>query len=353
MDTQFDNEHNNLGSTQLADQFPQVDLPQRISAPDSMKAPERKLSQSRNAQINEHYFSPKAHRGQISGQCGSATEKARNEVLVKSCFERHSSHHNQIKDLSILASSSRRAGNLNREAVAYFSTGVIYDNLDDYSKAVESYKKFAVACSQAENAEREALAYNCIGVDLMHLANESEMRYSGKFLKLGSKQLKQALKYHQRHLELADEAGQFVAHTNIGLVFGSLDRGAEAAKHHQEALRLAIKLQSTYGQAIAVGNLGLLASRQGDFSTACACMDQHLQLVQNLGDFSAESRAWTQLGILAHREGKFQQAGRYFEQACNIAKNVEEFGVQKQAHCHIGIAVGNQRMNAHMASLIN
>lgn len=44
---------------------------------------------------------------------------------------------------------------------------MIYDNLDDYSKAVESYKKFAVACSKTENAQQEALAYNCIGVDLM------------------------------------------------------------------------------------------------------------------------------------------------------------------------------------------
>lgn len=107
MDTQFDNEQDNvgIGSTQLADQYPQVDTPQRIDAPESVKAPERKFSQSRNALINERYFSPRAHWSQINEHLnGTATSKARNEMLVKSCFERHSSHHNQLKDLSILVS---------------------------------------------------------------------------------------------------------------------------------------------------------------------------------------------------------------------------------------------------------
>jgi hypothetical protein len=68
--------------------------------------------------------------------------------------------------------------------------------------------------------------------------------------------------YHKKHLEIADDAGMFVAHSNLGLALGSLEQHIDAAKHHQEALRLAIRLQSTHGQSIAVGNLGLLGGRQ-------------------------------------------------------------------------------------------
>ena len=179
-----------------------------------------------------------------------------------------------------------------------------------------------------------------------------------------------ALKYHKKHFELADDAGKFVACTNVGLVLGSLGKVSEAAKSHQDALRLAIKLQSTYGQSLAVGNLSLLASRQvsieyvlpkmdnsgrrkqEDYTTANACMDQHLQLVQTLNDFSAESRAWTELGILADREHKHEQAARYFEQAYNVAANVQENGTQSQALCHMGIALGNQAIAAHTTQLL-
>jgi hypothetical protein len=65
-----------------------------------------------------------------------------------------------------------------------------------------------------------------------------------------------------------------------------------AARHHQDALRIAIKMQTLYGQAIAVGNLGLLAMGKSDFSTSRTCFDQHLQLIQALMDAEAEINAW-------------------------------------------------------------
>ena len=125
----------------------------------------------------------------------------------------------------------------------------------------------------------------------------------------------------------------FVAHSNLGLALGSLEQHIDAAKHHQEALRLAIRLQSTHGQSIAVGNLGLLGGRQGDLVTAKACMDQHLQLVQSLHDLSAESNAWMQLGLLSNKEGNFEQSARYFEQARRIALRTGEHGTLKRANC--------------------
>lgn len=66
-----------------------------------------------------------------------------------------------------------------------------------------------------------------------------------------------------------------------------------AAKNHQDALRIAIKMQTLYGQSIgwwtihhtytfwrlkiydiAVGNLGNLALLKSDFATAKTCFDQ-------------------------------------------------------------------------------
>ena len=49
-----------------------------------------------------------------------------------------------------------------------------------------------------------------------------------------------------------------MARTNVGLCYGMLGDHLAAARHHQEALRIAIQLQSFSGQSISVGNLGAL-----------------------------------------------------------------------------------------------
>ena len=86
------------------------------------------------------------------------------------------------------------------------------------------------------------------------------------------------MRYHELHLGVTDEGGRFVAHSNLGLCTAELKDTNAAARHHQEALKIAIGLQSPHAQSVAVGNLGLLASRTDDFSTAEACLLQHLQL---------------------------------------------------------------------------
>lgn len=48
-----------------------------------------------------------------------------------------------------------------------YSSGIIYDNLEEYSKAIDNYKKFANVCQKMNEPQLEALAYNCIAVDLM------------------------------------------------------------------------------------------------------------------------------------------------------------------------------------------
>lgn len=67
---------------------------------------------------------------------------------------------------------------------------------------------------------------------------------SGKPLSDPARQrLEAAARLHQEHLNVADEGGQFVALTNLGLVAGELRDYHQAAQYHQEALKIAINLQ--------------------------------------------------------------------------------------------------------------
>lgn len=48
----------------------------------------------------------------------------------------------RLKDYEMLAFACKRAGKSRDEGRAYYSTGVLYDNLGKYKNAVAEYKKF-------------------------------------------------------------------------------------------------------------------------------------------------------------------------------------------------------------------
>lgn len=75
-----------------------------------------------------------------------------------------------IKDYSILSFSARRAGKRQIEGAAYFSMGILYDNLGKYGKAIEQYRKFLAVCQSTQDSLGQALAHNSLGLDHMLLA---------------------------------------------------------------------------------------------------------------------------------------------------------------------------------------
>lgn len=266
-----------------------------------------------------------------------------------------------MKDYTMLAFSSRRAGRHQMEGAAYYSMGVLLDNMEAYEKAIDQYKKFIGVCkNKTKDVALEALGYNCVGVGLHLMAavpelgeglGQSSSNGTTKVDSLNTAFLESSVKAHKKHLEIADDAGRFVAHTNLGLALSDLGKHVEAAKHHQDALRLAIRLQSTHGQSVAVGNLGMLGTKQGDLVTAKACMEQHLQLVQSLHDLSAESNAWMQLGLILNKEGAFEQAALYFDRSRRISMKTGEMGTMKRSNCYIGVAQGNQGLHQRLAEI--
>jgi len=147
-----------------------------------------------------------------------------------------------------------------------------------------------------------------------------------------------------KHLNISDDGGQFVANTNLGLCNSLLNNSTTAAKHHQDALRIAIRMQSFSGQSVAVGNLGLLSFRGGDTQTAKACLEQHLQLTQSLKDSTAEVYAWTLLGEISNADGDYDQAVHYYEQGRKLATNKNLRGFLKKISTLLGISLGSKRM---------
>jgi tetratricopeptide (TPR) repeat protein len=293
-------------TTQLADARPKLDCPLRVALP--VNAPERAASTPKDKFIYENAFSPSAiaaSKKRQSALCknyvelsflDTAKDTPRTHNVAPVNMDHDALIKTAIRDFSVLALSSKRAGNKDVEATAYASLGVIHDNQRHYVEAIESYKLYLQICEDIKDAIGSAAACNCIGVNYMLLANPPSDAGCLHGIKLSpetTQLLEKAVHYHSRHLEIGPDAGgRFVANTNLGLCLGMLDNVNQSAKHHQDSLRVAIKMQTLYGQSIAVGNLGMLALVKMDFSTARTCFDQHLQLVQALIDPEAEIEAW-------------------------------------------------------------
>lgn len=317
----------------------------------------------------------------------------------------------QMQDYALRASACKRAGRRRAEANAYYSMGILYDNMGVYSKSVSCYKSFQAVLQSAEDKFTEALAHNSIGVayqllaekvmggvritsgsgggsssthtqnhnpyhQLSPRAQQTTQPLSPRHLlplhhaddtsaaeqELQAKQeaeralaaqekrtryLYAAITHHQRHLDSADAPGRFVAFTNLGLCFSLLGNQAAAIQNHQQAIQGALQIDSVAGQAIAIGNLGIAARRSGDLETAKACMHRYREISQELGDAVGEATALRVLGDIASLQGEFNQAGNLLMQAIH-KRPLDEVN---KTRVNIGVARANALMQQHMQQL--
>ena len=69
-------------------------------------------------------------------------------------------------------------------------------------------------------------------------------------MKLGETQpehYKDAIDYHTKHKEVADVAGKFLAHINLGIIYNYIGDFEKSSINHQFALRYAIQMSSVAG----------------------------------------------------------------------------------------------------------
>jgi tetratricopeptide (TPR) repeat protein len=190
----------------------------------------------------------------------------------------------------MLAFACKRAGKSRDEGRAYYSTGVLYDNLGKFKQAIDQYKKFLQVCKAIGDVHGEALAYNCIGVDYMKMGESMPNHF------------KDAIDYHTKHKEVADVAGKFLAHINLGIIYNSIGDFEKSSINHQFALRYAIQMSSVAGQSVAIGNLGKVGGKetyaQMNQEKLQMFVERYLELSNELKYRKGESGAFMQLGEL-------------------------------------------------------
>jgi tetratricopeptide (TPR) repeat protein len=253
----------------------------------------------------------------------------------------------RLKDYAILSFACKRAGKSRDEGRAYYSTGVLYDNLGKFKVAITHYKKFLQVCKAIGDVHGEALAYNCIGVNYQKMAEAGETKF-----------YKDAIDFHLKHKEIADVAGKFLAHVNLGIIYNALDDQEKSSINHQFALRYAIQMSSLAGQSVAVGNLGNLGSISKVASYANneklqMFVERYLELSSELKYRKGEGSAHMQLGQLKTQKGDYDNSTKHFYRAMKIAEQTGDDNTKTEAKCLFGMANANLKWDKHQSEIID
>jgi len=340
LDGSFSPREGDLGNPLL----PNLGSMQRASTPWQYNTPVRTVELAKSAEVSPT-SAVKRLKGMKQPMPGNYIRRIRRKVQEQSAASQNSK--NYIKDLRLIAESASRASNIDTAAQAYHKMGVAHDNMGKYKEANDDYRQCLALCVSSRNVQGEALAYNCLGINHYKMGQHEE-----------------AIKYHNKHLELADPAGRLLAHTNLGLVFDEMNLHDHAAIHHQHAIEYANRVNATDAQTLAVGNLGISALNQGDPETSRACLQYHMSMAERVDETdeptaftklarkAAENDANYKLGEVSVQEGKLEEAATYFGFSVDLARKLKDQDLEQKSSVMLGVSQGLMHLEEYQKSLL-
>ena len=111
-------------------------------------------------------------------------------------------------------------------------------------------------------------------------------------------------------------------YASLGCTYHNVGQFNTAIKYHQRHLEIAKEVGDKVGEGISYGNLGNAYHSLGEFKTAIKYHQHHLEIAKEVGDKAGEGRSYGNLGNAYHSLGEFKTAIKYHQQCLEIAKEV-------------------------------
>jgi len=169
---------------------------------------------------------------------------------------------------------------------------------------------------------------------------------------------KDAIEYHNKHKEIADVAGKFLAHINLGIIYNNMGDHEKATINHHFALRYAVQMSSVAGQSVAIGNLGKVGGK--NMATTMLNQDKmqmfverYLELSNELKYRKGESGAYLQLGELLTHKGDFDTSTKHFYRAMKIAEETGDGDLKEHAKVNFGMANASMKWTNHVSNIMH
>ncbi len=198
-------------------------------------------------------------------------------------------------------------------ARSYASIGVVFSEINTYSRAIENYLKALKIYQEIGQTNSISKAYNNIGI-----VYKSQFNYS------------KALEYFKKALAIQEQIGEEtvgVTLTNIGSVYFEKGNTKEALLYFNKAKLVFEKKENKRGYALLLNYLGDYYRRQSNVSEASIFYNQSIKLYDEMENKFGASLVLYNLGLLNISQEKYTDALPFLLKSLSYAK---EIGVQDQ-----------------------
>ena len=220
---------------------------------------------------------------------------------------------------------AKEVGDRKKEGRAYCSLGNAFQSFGDFHQAVKYHQKDLQISKEVGDWAAEGRAYCNLG---------------NAYQSLGD--FHRAIEYHQKDLqiskEVGDRAGEGCAYGNLGIAYYSLGDFQQAIEYHQKDLQISKEVGSRAGEGGAYGNLGNAYQSLGDFQQSIEYHQKDLQISKEVGARAGKGRAYGNLGNAYQSLGEFQQAIEYHQKRLQISKEVGDRAGEGRAYGNLGNA---------------
>ncbi|HEU0294133.1 MAG TPA: AAA family ATPase [Anaerolineales bacterium] len=273
----------------------------------------------------------------------------------------------QSKDLSALERWAEQLNDPLRLAQVMFQRATYHHTLGQYLEAVE-YVKCANAYVIAETAPElgikiqytwssallrlgkldEAMQQAQVGLQLarrfLRRADEARTLTVMGLIALEQKDPRGAHQYLEASLltarELNERRLECYALNNLALSEGSVQGNyALAAKHYEEAYKMAREIGDRYQEGTTLVNLGFASGMQGNFTAAFLYYEDSLQVAREIGNLNLETYTLINMSAVAGLRNEASQALRFAQAADELSKKIHDRSAEAWSQLYKGYAL--------------
>jgi CHAT domain-containing protein/tetratricopeptide (TPR) repeat protein len=267
------------------------------------------------------------------------------------------------------------------EALAVASIAVLYDEIGEKKKALESHEQALSLRRQSNDKRGEAITLNNIGTVVSSLGEKQKaLEYyfqaiavlkqvyepsqvndtkiveaatldniGSLYASLGENQ--KALEYFNQALPLRrfvrDRQGGVATLNNIGRLHASLGENEKALDYHNQALTLARAAGYRRGEASTLNNIGLVYASLNDDRTALDYYHRALDIQIEAGDRAGEAATTSNIGSSLASLGDSESSLRLFNEALQKLRQVGDRRGEANVLDwlqHVWVSLGNPRL---------
>lgn len=207
--------------------------------------------------------------------------------------------------------SNRELGDKAGEGKTLNDIGEVYQNLGQYSKALEYYQKALLIEKEIDDKAGEKTTLNNIAV-----VYDRQGQYS-KALEF----LNQALGIAKA---ISDKAGERTTLNNIAAVYRNLKQYPQALEFYQQALAIERETDNPAGQEITLAGMGVVYFSQGQYTQALESYQQALVIQKEIGDRAGEGITLGNIGNLLKEQKQPELAIAFYKQSVNITQAIRQ-----------------------------